>query len=213
MLLKTHIHFSSKTRLSNCWQEGEEERVTWWMRPLAQLLKSCCLSSKLSARINIPGPTQQLSGSKLKCCLLAAAKIRAHVTHTSVPRHLHWRLHRSYFPKWEAEESAVGRWKEPDLRMEFTGFIPPSWLQGSPRCCFGDQKEKQSLSGDEGEKHCPGKATLTGLCLGYSSLTFTGGPSNFPSLPSSHGSLCSLGETRYDAVWGWKCSAFWVKES
>ena len=51
--------------------------------------KSCCLSSTLSLGINIPGLTQQLSVSKLKFYLLAVTEVWVHVTHTSVPRHLH----------------------------------------------------------------------------------------------------------------------------
>lgn len=49
--------------------------------------KSCCLSSELSVRINIPGLAQQLSVSKFKFCLLAVAEPRAHAAHTGVPRH------------------------------------------------------------------------------------------------------------------------------
>lgn len=105
--------------------------------------KSCCLSSKFSASINIPGLTQQLSVSKLKFCLLAVAETWAHITHTSVPRHLHCKLYRSHFPKWEAEKSAVVRWKEPYLRMKFTSLIPPSWFQGQPRYYFQNPQGKR----------------------------------------------------------------------
>ena len=108
--------------------------------------KSCSLSSTLSVRINIPGLTQQLSESKPKFCLLAVTEVWAPVTHTRVPRHLPSGRHRSDFPKWEAEKSAVGRWKEPYLRMELTGLIPPSWLQGPPRCCVRSPREKKTSS-------------------------------------------------------------------
>lgn len=37
--------------------------------------ESCCLSSSLSARINIPGLTSQLSVSKLKFSLLAGVEV------------------------------------------------------------------------------------------------------------------------------------------
>lgn len=92
------------------------------------------LSSKLSGGINIPGLTRQLS---------VRAEARTHATHASVPRHLCCRLYQSHFPKWETEESAVGTWKEPYLRLECTSLIPPSWLPGPPRCRFRSPQGKR----------------------------------------------------------------------
>ena len=127
-------------------------------KTISTTTKTCCLSAKFSVSINIPGLTQQLSVSKLKILPPGCDRgLGTCYTDTSVPRHLHCGLSQSRFPKWEAEESAVGRCKEPYLFKD--GIYQPDSSLLAPSATKmllpEPTREKESLFADEGEKHSP----------------------------------------------------------
>lgn len=170
------------------------------MRPLAQPLKAvCCLSSKFSVSINIPGLTQQLSVSKLKFCLLAVTEVWAHVTLTPVsPGTFTADLAGHIFLSGKLKNQLWADGKNLNLLKD--GIYQPDSSLLAPSAT------KMLLPEPTREKKKPlrwwrrrtfplGNTPKTGLFLYYSSLTFPRGRAIFSAPHRNNGLWLSLGET------------------